>query len=144
MIPASPVRSRIVATLSTLIYSSKPFDGDGAIVPAFQNILHGLQSLLYKISQDPQPSPPSSGDSSIVRDLITHVNNGHCGDLRKDIIEEEYGVQWSHGDTQESIRMHIVAETLTRSMENDTDGFRRWFLSEIYEVISFLQYIAPV
>ncbi|GJJ14897.1 hypothetical protein Clacol_009167 [Clathrus columnatus] len=127
LIPPSPVKSRIIATLSTLLFSSKPFDG--ATVPAFQNVLHGLQLILYHISQ---AHSPSSNDSNIVRELLMHIRSGQCGDLRKGIIEEEYGAKWSHNDSEDDIRLHVVAETLTRCMQSDTDGFKRWSLDELF------------
>lgn len=65
---------------------------------------------------------------------MVYVSDGRCGDLTKDVVEEQYGAKWGHADTEESIRLHIVAEALTRCMENDTDNFKRWSFNEIYEV----------
>ncbi|KAF8518419.1 hypothetical protein BU17DRAFT_48729 [Hysterangium stoloniferum] len=124
--PPSPVRSRVLATLSTLLFSSTPVQLASTL--AFQNIMQGLYQLLHAFDKfDHSPS----ADVKVVGELCVHVSTGGCGQPEVKDIESEYEAQWISDDTEASVRSQIIAEGMVRCMHIGSEGVRRWMLNAI-------------
>ncbi|KAF8583270.1 hypothetical protein K439DRAFT_1349020 [Ramaria rubella] len=126
LIPASPVRSRVLGALSNLLFCSTPVQDGNPL--ALQNILQGLLLLLHAFSKH-----PSLADVQIVRDLCVHVTSGACGELDIENVGNEYGEEWGSRDNQDSIRAQIVAESVVRCMQSGSESLRHWTLHESIE-----------
>lgn len=99
---------------------------------SLQNILQGLQLLLHHFSGHGKDSVV---DAKVIRELCGHVSSGACGQLDVKEVEREYGAEWSSVDTEESIRLQIVAEGVVRCMQFGSESLRRWILHEAVEVL---------
>ncbi|KIJ36323.1 hypothetical protein M422DRAFT_261273 [Sphaerobolus stellatus SS14] len=123
LMPACPVRSRILGTLSNMLFSSKPVQDANPL--ALQNLFQGLQMLVHTITQSPSEA---DGDIDVTRELCSHLYQGGCGDPLVKSIEQEYDAEWSSYDAQDALRVQILAEAAVRCMQCGSDELRRWAL----------------
>ena len=121
--PACPVRSRILGTLSNILFSSKPVQDASPL--ALQNLFQGLQMLIHAINQSPAQA---DGDVEVTKELLSLVYNGGCGEPLAKSIEQEYGAEWSSYDKQDVLRLQIISEATVRCMQSGSDELRRWTL----------------
>lgn len=129
-IPASPVRSRVLGTLSNLLVSSSPLQDADPL--SLQNILQGLQLLLHSFGVY---AHGFDVDAKVVHEVCAHLLSGECGQLNVNDVRQEYSADWSSVDTEESIRKQIVAEGVVRCMQLGSESLRRWILHESIEVL---------
>jgi len=69
-----------------------------------------------------------------VKQLLSQVQAGACGELDKISVEEEYGVTFSRNDRHPNVREALMIESLIRCLENGSEGSRRWIMRNMLEV----------
>ena len=70
----------------------------------------------------------------MVKQLISEVQAGVCGEMDRTSIEEEYGVSYRSSDDDQSVRRAITLECLVWCLENGSERNSRWFLQNTLEV----------
>jgi hypothetical protein len=104
---------------------------------AFGTLVQGLFLLLYALSV----VAPGEGDElALVRELVVRlVRPGGC-ELDRDALRDEYGSAFSRKDDQGTVSAALVQESVARCLENGVEGWRRWVLSELLQVLDLFSF----
>ncbi|OSC98071.1 hypothetical protein PYCCODRAFT_1375895 [Trametes coccinea BRFM310] len=123
----SPARTRILAALSTLLFSrDRTFQAETPDL--LQTLLQSLFTLLAALRSQSE----SASEAASVAGYIAAVRNGKSGTPHPQALEKEYGVRYK-GDNDQTVRNIIVAESVIGCMEIGSETSRRWTLHHLVE-----------
>lgn len=127
--PPSPLRSRILLNLTTMLSGREPL----LTTPiACRTLLPGLVFLVsfYSASSENSGSLKDNFDDlTSVRDLITNIFDGRCGQLDLEDLEQKYQELAMRSDLEDDLRRAICTEAILRCVDFATPKQQRIFLS---------------
>lgn len=122
--PTSPLRSRILLNLESLLCSREAI----LTTPiAFRTILPGLAFLVPFYHE--AYTPEGANDLQAVYDLIEKVMSGKCGKLDLEDLEQKYQGLALKSDSESDLRQGICVEGLSRCLELGLHVQQRTMLS---------------
>lgn len=125
---STQMRMRLFSALSSCLFApGANFKANTPLI--FQTLLQELFSLLATLSL----RPDTTHATRHVRELISGVLQGSCGDLDGSAVEKEYGVPFRNSDAQR-IRDCAAELALAMCVENDSPSNRQYILRYLMAV----------
>jgi hypothetical protein len=76
-------------------------------------------------------------ESNLLKDIISQVRTGCCGELDTNSVEQEYSAIFLTNDDSQTVREALILEALARCLENCADVTRRFLLRNSVDVRAF-------
>lgn len=77
---------------------------------------------------------PEAQEYILLKEIISWLSSGCCGELETVSIEEEYNAIFLGIDDFQSVRDVLVLESLAQCLENGSESNRQWLLKNAVEV----------
>jgi hypothetical protein len=125
------IRMRILTSLSSLLLShDRPIrvNTPGTLLTLVQGLLSLLSSLAFLSANSPE--------TKLVRELISKIQSGACGEMIPEALEKEYGVAPSSEDEEPVIMQALVVTGIGKFLEHGAESSQRWVLRHSTEVRS--------
>lgn len=126
------LRMRILTSLSSLLLSHDKtvrVNAPGTFLTLVQGLFTLLSSLAFLSANSPE--------TKLVKELISKVQTGACGEMVLEALEKEYYVVHSDEFDEQVVRDALVVTSLGKCLEHGAESSRRWTLRYMAEVCMF-------